>query len=1248
MEGNNDEMWFLDDDYVVEDEEQLVDEGEHDVPFNVADVPQQLVTADAHTQREVHLGLYEQQPASGRDHVTKFKASGVKGMRMSTLKSMHDNKRAMAAVGLLRQRHRITMDGEYTVDVNGANMVACVGPHYLDYVLYVGSRRGMDAAIPRLEVDHHWNAKLQLNLSTRLWPDTQMRALPFNPEGWMMALGTCMDEQLWLAMALNMYFEEGYGENREEVIPVLESKMTALSTEHRYMMIMFIAHVLDSMRHEDIHCIVEYPEPLTLESIKASTEVLGRFEEWHRNIKLRLNDMKAFHRHFINSWAEWVRKAPASWKQDGFLVENMPVGVCLQYGQNQPIMVSQAVEEERTNWSRDRNFRYIRQISFSLATHISYLDVQRWHNVSLERITWNHGEVYDKPDHDPSRVAVDLRELDLLGEDGYEINMYNKAGWRVPRQVPKESESCGALLDLDKVHELFQGRDEVHGEMTNEVEFWVYPLAFTQKYGNVKAHGIIPNMAARVGKLNESIFRGGMEDDDMDIDEGGEDRVRLARRHPAIHGIASQIYNSLSHRVRNEAKFHSVQLGMITSAFAGAGIETAGGRRRSIYEEIICPLLKAWSHPQVLGRIKDSLKLFKADIIPELFKCATYPVTALIEMIWAKHKQDLQDKRNIDACTVEVMLMLERTLNFAHTGNAAVLSTRLMDRAWLSLRLLSDGFPALSDTFIAHGALSMGQVTAYEAKFTIKLAVENLPPNAYSHISNASFRQACYAADVAFRVYFDDVKKLVREGVTAATTPLLRSEDQLTRQSARERLTALGRWMDERHPLSYMPGILSNLLQAILAPNERKFELTTLTLGKKPTSFIADIVIKQCSKVMAHNIPPFIKGGNFIHVARVAVEEMKNAGTHAGHSGGDLTGFVADAICAACEHLKINHVPWSCNPTGGAGRPSNVVVHDVWLNLGGQAPPVMGSQSMNVPAQQSNSAMAYQASQAIQAGDTRGEWSAMDVRLTSFDTVLHKINLPSDWALAHIEVEGMPEYILDGYRFMQNTYDGAKPLHQLAMICAILCAGLLPSIFSPKNKTYPTSKVRYAEYLEKLDWVERDRKGNKEHGRFITMVSGFIICLYEANSPISQRVRSRGDLKEWWAKHTAKGINAFLLACLGLASIETASGFRSAKWTVDIKPCGGDKIVMRHAEVVRLMKSGGTYGGFDAVQYLAGMKAANILQTNQFVTARALPGMAQASTSSKRSREEWDEGHDDDGIVPCGSHGMQRKASRHD
>ncbi|KAI6038238.1 hypothetical protein EDC04DRAFT_3090907 [Pisolithus marmoratus] len=91
-----------------------------------------------------------------------------------------------------------------------------------------------------------------------------------------------------------------------------------------------------------------------------------------------------------------------------------------------------------------------------------------------------------------------------------------------------------------------------------------------------------------------------------------------------------------------------------------------------------------------------------------------------MEMIWAKHKQDLEDKRSIDTCMIKVMSMLERTLNFTHTGNAVVLSTRLMDQAWLLLGLLSDRFPALSDMFIAHRALSMGQVTVRQHEWPVE------------------------------------------------------------------------------------------------------------------------------------------------------------------------------------------------------------------------------------------------------------------------------------------------------------------------------------------------------------------------------------------------------------------------------------------------------------------------------------------------------------------------------------------------
>jgi hypothetical protein len=65
----------------------------------------------------------------------------------------------------------------------------------------------------------------------------------------------------------------------------------------------------------------------------------------------------------------------------------------------------------------------------------------------------------------------------------------------------------------------------------------------------------------------------------------------------------------------------------------------------------------------------------------------------------------------LDPCVIEVMSMLERALNYAHTGNAQVLCRRLMDRAWISLGLINDGLPCISDDFISKGSLITAIVT---------------------------------------------------------------------------------------------------------------------------------------------------------------------------------------------------------------------------------------------------------------------------------------------------------------------------------------------------------------------------------------------------------------------------------------------------------------------------------------------------------------------------------------------------------
>ncbi|KAI6010564.1 hypothetical protein EDC04DRAFT_2610141 [Pisolithus marmoratus] len=1093
-------------------DEALVDEGQHDTPFDVAEVPRQLAMGDPHSQVDVHLALYPTQGPADDEYVHLFNIHHMKHISLRALRHLHNNQRAMSAITLLSKRHQLRLDNEDCVDVMAnPNLVPRLAPHYLDYTLYVGSRCGLDAALPNVDIDHNWTAKLQLSMANRFWPDNAINSLPFDPKGHMMYIGTRLDDQMWIAMVPNKFFDLQDHKNTRHPLHPSISRATDMGYHMRF----------DRDPNFD---------GLGLWILFFS----GHFGQGNHTINLHLTDLRCLHQGFLNRWHPWVAAAPQSWKVDGFLMQNAPVSITLWYGQNQPLLLGRNADLECHNWDRDHKYAHIRQVSFSLATHISYLNVNGWSAIDRALIQRANPVIYDKPDDDPTQEQVDLADLPLVDEDGFEINVYNPDGFRIPRQKPTGFETCGALLDLKKVHELFQGTEDAHGHVQNEVPFTVYPLAFTQDLGNVKATGLMPTFACRAMQLNAAIH----EDDraarhNVNDDDDDDDNPMIPNRHsPALLGISSQIYNSLSHRVRTEAKFHVVQLGMVTSVFAGSSAKSATGKRHwehwvkfceqgmphvrfsqkvsgdgqpqtlqfentyildisrmcpdlrtgsMTYDRVICPLLKMWSHPSILAPIKDVLVAFQpnpSQIIPELFKCVTYPITALIDLIWGKHMEDLKAGKMMDPCMIEFVSMLERTLNYAHTGNAAVLCKKLMDRAWLSLGLIQDGFPCLSDTFLAHGSLQSGQIIMwstsskrcqeltygqdhykiYEAHFAVRLAVDNVPNHAYVNVTNPPLRVACYIANIALKVYFDNVKQLVYN------------------------------------------------------------KLTPSVLGQKPVSFLAESILTAVTLATGHRKPPFISGGNFYHIACVTVEEMKSIARHAGVKCQDKKCLLVDAFCCVFESLKVNHVPWSGNPQRTIGCPSTATVHDVWLNLGAKGP-TSSITSTTFSQNHSVGLLALHASEDIQASDAHGDWSALDIRLLTFESILH------------------------------------KPLHQLATLCAVVCMGLIPSIFPPEKISYPSRKVQYEAYIHDLDWATRkNRKGTTAAGPFITMVIGFIISLYEPDSPISHHIQDGSDLKPWWAKHTAKGINAFLLARLGLASVETPSGFRSAKWNIDIRP----------------------------------------------------------------------------------------------
>ena len=123
----------------------------------------------------------------------------------------------------------------------------------------------------------------------------------------------------------------------------------------------------------------------------------------------------------------------------------------------------------------------------------------------------------------------------------------------------------------------------------------------------------------------------------------------------------------------------------------------------------------------------------------------------------------------------------------------------------------------------------------------------------------------------------------------------------------------------------------------------------------------------------------------------------------------------------------------------------------------------------------------------------------------------------------------------------------------------------------------------------------------------------------------------------------AKGITLLLLCRLGLATVVTHSGFQSAKWKTDFMPLSDAIISQKHAEVLHLLCSGGQYGGFDTVCFLARLPAANILAEKNYVCPWALPASVNIGSSSQHgSSSQGSIGslmrHDDDSRIMPISH----------
>ncbi|KAI6111442.1 hypothetical protein F5141DRAFT_1214957 [Pisolithus sp. B1] len=700
-----------------------VDDDELDAPFAVAPIPAQYDGDEGHSQENVGkiIACCRQEGVPLVNYLQQFNSALARKTKLSSMKHLFDMKNSTDALRLLHDRCFITVDNDFKLNPTGElDTLMHMAGHFLDYVMYMGNRRGLDAALPNINVNHTMEFRLNLNMTHQLWPTSNTDDLPFIPTGRMMCIGSCMQENIWLAMVPKTILECNHTDRVRLNGDTLEVSTSAMTREHSLMVTMFFTHILHSMQFEDVHCIEKIP---------------GAYNTWSEAVDECT--FRMLHIAFRNLWKNWVRQAPEDWKRDQFLLDNYLVALTMRYGQSQGLRSSShATQAERDNWNKDHDYENIMLFSFSLASHINFSVVDEWANVPPATILAREGKVFTAPPgHHGHQEIDDLANYDLLDEDGKEIPIYTAEGYMVLRCAPPNNRSTpgGAFLDLTKAPALFIPEDEEEDFNICAVPCYLYPLAFTKTLGNMQADGLIHSFQQQLPLINGclSTHLAGHDEDDNDslFGDTGDNHNPL-HGEPILRGLRCQAYNSLSHHVWEKIKFHSVQLRRITAAVSGCTatgvsavskwewclqecefmlpheqfhVKVTGGRQPQsmrfentyrlevsamtpedkngsvIYDKVITPLIRTWMHPDVQWSVKQALVPLATDVVPGIFEWTTYPITCFLELSWNILLPQLQQPDvSIDPHIIEIISVFERVLNYAHTGAAHVLVRALM------------------------------------------------------------------------------------------------------------------------------------------------------------------------------------------------------------------------------------------------------------------------------------------------------------------------------------------------------------------------------------------------------------------------------------------------------------------------------------------------------------------------------------------------------------------------------------------
>lgn len=85
-------------------------------------------------------------------------------------------------------------------------------------------------------------------------------------------------------------------------------------------------------------------------------------------ILLDFDQFQEFNNILVDQYETIVDKAPVSWKDDGFLIDNVPVGITCRYGQDARVCVSRVAEV--VTFEKEHCWEHVHSLDVALATDI--------------------------------------------------------------------------------------------------------------------------------------------------------------------------------------------------------------------------------------------------------------------------------------------------------------------------------------------------------------------------------------------------------------------------------------------------------------------------------------------------------------------------------------------------------------------------------------------------------------------------------------------------------------------------------------------------------------------------------------------------------------------------------------------------------------------------------------------------------------------------------------------------------------